>query len=99
LDSKAGSGSYGSSVSYSLQERTVIRPQELLQLEVGHFLGNTVETGKASFSARFKPASYSKESVPVITTWVNVELNYQRVILEAQAIVRGKIVPSTRPSV
>jgi hypothetical protein len=77
-------------VSYSLQERTVVHPQELLQLEVGHFLGNTVETGQASFSARFKPTSYSKESLPVITTHADRELNYQRIILEAQAILQDR---------
>ncbi len=88
LDSKAGSGSYGSSVSYSLQERTVIHPQELLQLEVGHFLGNAVETGQTSFSARFKPTSYFKESLPIITTHADKELNYQRIILESQAILQ-----------
>jgi type IV secretory pathway TraG/TraD family ATPase VirD4 len=91
LDNKAGSGSYGSSVSYSLQERTVIHPQELLQLEVGHFLGNTVETGQASFSARFKPTSYFKEPLPIITTHVDRDLNYQRIILEAQAILQGMV--------
>ena len=53
----------------------MIHPQELLQLEVGHFLGNTVEMSQASFSARFKPTSYSKESLPVITTHADMELN------------------------
>ncbi len=84
LDNKAGTGSYGSSRELlTAGAYCVIHPQELLQLEVGHFLGNTVETGQASFSARFKTTSYSKEPLPVITTHIDVELNYQRIILRS----------------
>ncbi len=96
LVSKASSGSYGSSVSYSLQERSVIHPQALLQLEVGNFLGNTVETSHSSFLAHFKKTSYQREALPPITTGVNVELNYERIILEARAIVQGSVASDTQ---
>jgi hypothetical protein len=89
LDSKASSGSYGSSVSYSLQERSVIHPQALLQLEVGRFLGNTIETSHPGFLAHFKKTSYQREALPPLTTGVNVVLNYERIILEAQAVVQS----------
>ncbi|MDJ1505252.1 type IV secretory system conjugative DNA transfer family protein [Xanthocytophaga agilis] len=91
LMGQKGNGSQGSSVSHSLQERTVIHPQELLNLAVGHFVGTTVETVQTSFSMSFVPPRYKSDSIPPIRQIDQKDIleNYNRIILESSALLEG----------
>jgi hypothetical protein len=86
---KAGAGSQGSSVSHSLVERTVVYPQELLNLEVGHFMGTTVETDNTSFSMRFQSPDYTRNRIEPfrILEPGEVAATYAQIIAEAEMIL------------
>ena len=86
---KAGPGSQGSSTSHSLAERTVVQPQELLNLEVGHFMGTTVETDNPGFSMRFQPPACQRGSIAAFRTLEKDEVaaNYRQIIAEAEMIL------------
>ncbi len=93
FNSKAGMGSQSSSVSHSLVERTVVYPQQLLSLEVGHFLGTTVETDNTSFSMQFQSPDYEPHygqgKIEAFRTLQDKEIadTYARIISEAQQIL------------
>jgi type IV secretory pathway TraG/TraD family ATPase VirD4 len=99
LDGRTSAGSTGNSVNYSLQERNRIYPQELLNLEVGQFLGTTVETANPKFSIHFASTKFMGGKVAPFAEGVNVETNYKRIILEVEAILEGKILPVCTQSV
>jgi hypothetical protein len=86
---KAGMGSEGSSVSHSLVERTVVYPQELLSLQVGHFMGTTVETDNTSFSMAFQSPIYQKDRIVAFRNLGMDEVfhNYKQIIAEAEKIL------------
>jgi hypothetical protein len=87
-------GSYGSSASYSLQERTVIHPQLLLNLPVGHFVGTTVENENTNFSTKIQTKPLRHEKIPVISACKpDIKANYKRIISEVEQIMAGKIAP------
>jgi hypothetical protein len=91
LDGRNQAGTSGTSVSYSLQERNLIYPQELLNLEVGQFVGTTVETDHPSFSIHFREHGFTTGQVTGFANDVDVQLNYDRIILEAKAILKEKL--------
>lgn len=89
FNSKAGAGSQGSSVSHSLVERTVVYPQELLNLEVGHFMGTIVETDNTSFSMQFQSPDYTRNRIEPFRTLESDEVaaSYAQIIAEAGMIL------------
>ncbi len=91
LDGRTSAGSTGNSVNYSLQERNRIYPQELLNLEVGQFLGTTVETASPNFSVHMNGNNSIDGKIAPFAEGVHVETNYKRIVLEVEAILEGKI--------
>jgi len=91
LNGRPHSGTQGSSVSYSLQERSLVHPQELLQLEVGQFMGTTVETESPTFNIHFAKHGYGSRVIPTIGSHPDTLLNFERIILETKAIVTGRL--------
>ena len=94
LNGRSHSGTQGSSVSYSLQERSLVHPQELLQLEVGQFMGTTVETESPTFNIHFAKHGYGSRAIPTIGTLPDAQLNFERIVLETKAIVIGRFTPT-----
>jgi type IV secretory pathway TraG/TraD family ATPase VirD4 len=94
LNGRSHSGTQGSSVSYSLQERSLVHPQELLQLEVGQFMGTTVETESPTFNIHFAKHGYGSRAIPTIGTLIDAQLNFERIILETKAIIKGALKPA-----
>ncbi|MDJ1485899.1 type IV secretion system DNA-binding domain-containing protein [Cytophagaceae bacterium YF14B1] len=86
---KAGLGSQGSSVSHSLVERTVVYPQKLLNLQVGHFMGTTVETDSVNFSMAFQSPAYKRSKIEPFRSLEENQVadTYQRIIKEAESIL------------
>jgi hypothetical protein len=80
-------------VNYSLQERNRIYPQELLNLEVGQFLGTTVETISTNFSVHFSGTDFAEAKIAPFAGGVDVDANYKRIVLEVEAILVGKMQP------
>jgi hypothetical protein len=95
LDGRTAAGSTGNSVNYSLQERNRIYPQELLNLEVGQFLGTTVETASPNFSVRLTGINFKDGKITPFAHSVDVDTNYKRVVLEVEAILEGRIAPAS----
>jgi type IV secretory pathway TraG/TraD family ATPase VirD4 len=91
LDGRTSAGSTGNSVNYSLQERNRVYPQELLSLEVGQFFRTTVETANPNFSIHFTDTDLRNEKIAPFAGGLDVETNYKRIVLEAEAILEGKI--------
>jgi hypothetical protein len=93
LDGRTSTGSTGNSVNYSLQEPNRIYPQELLNLEVGQFLGTTVERANPNFSIHFASTNFTGGKIAPFAEGVHVETNYKRIVLKVEAILEGKNLP------
>lgn len=98
LSQRTHAGSTGAGISYSLQERQLIKPQEVLNLEVGQFVGTTVETDSPNFSAYIERDKIAipeqlKNGIPDFASNIDVTSNYMRIILEVKAILNGKLQP------
>jgi type IV secretory pathway TraG/TraD family ATPase VirD4 len=94
VNGRSHSGTQASSVSYSLQKRSLVHPQELLQLKVGQFMGTTVETENPTFDVQFAKHNYGSRAIPTIGSLPDAQLNFERIILETQAIVTGRVRPT-----
>ena len=74
--------------SFSLQERFLLKPQEVMGLKVGEFVGVTVESGSSHFKAQVE-----KEDIPVmkplpqVHTSQQIQEKYHRIHKEAQSIL------------
>ncbi|MEQ9443898.1 MAG: type IV secretory system conjugative DNA transfer family protein [Cyclobacteriaceae bacterium] len=96
--SRSGSGSRNLSqnISMSQQERLLIRPQEVMQLSPGEFIGQTVESRLPYFRAqtRWQPASKQYAITPFVKispgTTLNEEVahNFRKIRSEVARIVR-----------
>ena len=83
-------------ISSSRQERLLIKPQEVMQLSPGEFIGQTVESRQPYFRAQTK--LYQKNTQYSIATFVKVrndmalddevQQNFRRIRSEAGNIVR-----------
>jgi type IV secretory pathway TraG/TraD family ATPase VirD4 len=98
LSQRTHAGSTSAGISYSLQERQLIKPQEVLNLEVGQFVGTTVETDSPNFSAYIERDKIAipeqlKNGIPDFASNIDVTSNYMRIILEVKAILNGKLQP------
>jgi hypothetical protein len=76
-----------------LQERNRIYPQELLNLDVGQFIGTTVETASPNFSMHFAGTDFPVGKIAPFAQAVDVDTNYKRIVLEVEAILEGHILP------
>ncbi|WP_161622702.1 type IV secretory system conjugative DNA transfer family protein [Cesiribacter andamanensis] len=76
-------------VSYSLQERQLVRPQDLSSLKVGEFIGTTVEDHQPYFWAKLKRRKGPVQAPPIrpFSEGVQVEKNFKKVRAEAESIV------------
>ncbi|WPP51767.1 type IV secretory system conjugative DNA transfer family protein [Catalinimonas niigatensis] len=82
--------SYNTSISQ--QERSIIKPQEIMQLQAGEFVGQTVESTLPYFWTRFKKKQVSNQHP--IAPFASIEekekillLNFKQVRKEAEQII------------
>jgi hypothetical protein len=74
-----------------LQERNRIHSQELLNLEVGQFLGTTVETAGSDFSVHFSGTDFAGGKIAPFAGGMDADTNYKRIVMEVDAILEGKM--------
>ncbi|GAB4020690.1 type IV secretion system DNA-binding domain-containing protein [Spirosoma migulaei] len=96
IDSKSGSHSQG--VSFSLQDKALFKPHEVNRMETGEFVGITAETVEPVFHTRLKLPTYTfaegtNRKLPVFYADVDADLNFERIRVECEAIVKGLIQP------
>ncbi|GAB3283774.1 hypothetical protein GCM10027347_60510 [Larkinella harenae] len=94
FEPKSGTQSQG--VSYSLQDKQLIKPHELNRLEQGEFLGILAETEEPVFHTRLKLPRYrfpddGNRPLPTFYIDVDPDLNFERIRLECDAIMQGLI--------
>lgn len=94
LDTKSGSSSQG--VSFSIQDKALFKPHEVNRMEQGEFVGITAEAAKPVFHTRLKLPTYNfptgtNKPLPVFYTDVEADLNFERIRLECNAIIKGQI--------
>jgi hypothetical protein len=63
----------GTSKSFAIQQRDRIKPQDILQFDVGHFCGILVEGSNKEFNTRFKNISCEPGSMPERNFFFDVE--------------------------
>jgi type IV secretory pathway TraG/TraD family ATPase VirD4 len=82
-------GSQNNSVSSSLQERSVVKVQDVFNLSVGEFIGTTVETETPNFYAKIvrKIDSKPMKTLPIVNMAFDIELNFKKITLECRAIL------------
>lgn len=98
FDGKGGSGSQSQGESYSLQEKSLIKPHEVNRLETGEFVGILAETVEPIFRTRLNLPTYSfpdnaPSAAPAFYSDVDVDSNFERIRLECEAIIAGNIAP------
>ena len=96
MDTKSGSSSQG--VSFSIQDKTLIKPHEIRAMEPGEFIGVLVETAEPSFHTRLTLPKYifpknEVGSLPEFYDNVDADTNFERIRLECEAIIKGLIEP------
>lgn len=96
LDTKSGSSSQG--VSFSIQDKALFKPHEVNRMEQGEFVGITAEAAEPVFHTRLKLPTYNfptgtNKPLPVFYTDVDADLNFERIRLECNAIIKGQIDP------
>ena len=81
--------------STSRQERLLIKPQEVMQLQPGEFIGQTVESSIPYFRAQTRKARARKTyAITAFSSWGQTnkkditQANFQRVRVEVKAIVQ-----------
>ena len=91
-----GSRNLSHNISTSQQERALIKPQEVMQLQSGEFIGQTVESSIPYFRAQTKEAKirqqYGIESFASLAGSAGMQpamqANFQRVRKEVKAVVQ-----------
>ena len=83
--------SQGRNVNHSLQERDIVRPQEVMNQQVGAFTGLTVgPKGNQWFKGQIiRKASEAPSPLPPFATGVNAPANFERIHKEAQALLQN----------
>ena len=80
------SQSHGS--SFTLQERFLLKPQEVMGLKVGEFVGVTVESDSSHFKAQVEKEDIpAMRPLPQVHTNQQIQENYRRIHKEAQSIL------------
>jgi type IV secretory pathway TraG/TraD family ATPase VirD4 len=77
------------SVSSSLQERWLVRPQDVCSLQVGEFIGMTVESKEPYFWSKIKLAMQKEGdyTIPPFATGIDVERNFSKIKEEVESII------------
>ena len=77
------------SVSLHKQEKQLVRPQDLTSLQVGEFVGTTVEGGEPYFWSKVKLDNAAEENFPIMPFAQNVQVqkNFEKIRAEAEMIV------------
>ena len=82
------SKSEGTSKNFSIQERERIKPQDILQFDVGHFCGILVEGSNKEFNTRFKNISCDPVSMPERNFFFDVESNFRAIHAQIKELVQ-----------
>ncbi len=84
--------SNSSSTSQSIQERPNVKPQEIVNLEIGQFYLSLVESWHNEFKVRLKENDYQVEPMPELTSAdpSQIQSNFRRIREEAEAILSGR---------
>lgn len=100
----SGSNGMSENISFNIQEKYIIRPQEVASLEIGRFCGKIVARNPNSFfMAQFKqlkdyPKPYNgnpeSDKVPSFATGVDVKRNYERIYRNVDALLEFYCGPS-----
>lgn len=78
----------GRSVSYQLKETMLLKPQEVMELEVGEFVGITVDKPNEQFMGKvMRPRPLAPTPLPAFASGIEVEQNFLKIRREAQAIL------------
>jgi hypothetical protein len=77
------------SLSKSLQERLVVRPQDLINLKVGEFIGMSVESKEPYFWSQIKVAKSICEnfSIPPFADGIRVHENFMQIKADVEKII------------
>ena len=84
----SNSKSEGTSKNFSIQERERIKPQDILQFDVGHFCGILVEGSNKEFNTRFKNISCEPVSMPERNFLFDVESNFRAIHAQIKELVQ-----------
>ena len=89
--SNGRSNTQNQSTSLSLQERSLVKVQDVFNLSVGEFIGTTVETETPNFYGKFVRDKEDKniKMLPIINSGYDIDLTFKRIILECRAILKG----------
>ena len=82
------SKSEGTSKNFSIQERERIKPQDILQFDVGHFCGILVEGNNKEFNTRFKNISCEPVIMPERNFLFDVESNFRAIHAQIKELVQ-----------
>lgn len=78
----------GQSVSYQSRETLILRPQQVMNLEVGEFVGLTAGKRNEQFMGKIKRRRKKKaKEIPAFATGVDVYGNFERICREALSIL------------
>jgi type IV secretory pathway TraG/TraD family ATPase VirD4 len=78
-------------ISSSLQERLLVRPQDVCSLGVGEFMGMTVESKEPYFWSKIKiePKARGDYKIPAFASGVEMDRNFTQIKLEVSKIING----------
>ena len=82
------SKSEGTSKNFSIQERERIKPQDILQVDVGHFCGILVEGSNKEFNTHFKNITCEPVSMPERNFLFDVESNFRAIHAQIKELVQ-----------
>jgi hypothetical protein len=94
--SSKGGHQLSSNTSTSQQERFIIRPQEVMRLRPGEFVGQTVESSLPYFHARTRLGKIKHAALQAFSSFEDessmqkiLQANFQRVRREVGEVVKG----------
>jgi len=78
----------GRSVNFQSRETPILRPQEVMNLEVGEFVGLTAGKPNEQFLGKVKRKKTLKlKKIPAFASGIDVQGNFERICQEARAIL------------
>ena len=95
FETNRGSGSSNQGMSITLQERQIIQPQDVFNLQVGEFIGTTVGATNPNFYTKLRRQKLlgrnliTVKELPLISQNFDILLNFNLIISECRAILKG----------
>ncbi len=94
--SASRSSSYDSrskNVNYNIQERVILKPQEIMELPAGHFVGKVVESDTTYFNTRLKRiqdqiTGYKVQEIPKFAKGVDIDKNFKQIKEDVREILK-----------